>query len=82
MSQKDVIIANWNTRGLNATTHHDVVRDLARDTCATIFCLQETKLQFVDDNTIRYMLSPHFSSSYAFLPADGTRGGHYYCCGR
>jgi exonuclease III len=75
MSQKDVIIANWNARGLNATTHRDAVRDLARDTHAMIICLQETKLQHVDDQIIRYMLGSRFSLSYAFLPAISTRGG-------
>jgi exonuclease III len=44
MSQKDVIIVNWNVRGLNATTHRDAARDLARDTRAMIICQQETKL--------------------------------------
>jgi exonuclease III len=75
MSQKNVIIANWNGRGLNATARRDAVRDLARDTHTTIICLQETKLQHIDDQIIRYMLGARFSSSYAFLPAISTRGG-------
>jgi exonuclease III len=75
MSQKNVIIANWNGRGINTTARRDAIRDLARDTHATIICLQETKLQHVDDQIIRYMLGARFSLSYAFLPAIGTCGG-------
>ncbi|KAM0825513.1 hypothetical protein ACQ4PT_069506 [Festuca glaucescens] len=75
MSQKNVNIFNWNPRGLNNKARRDAVRDLIRDTHATIVCLQETKLDLVDDALISATLGPSFTANYAFLPSIGTSGG-------
>jgi exonuclease III len=42
---------------------------------APIVCLQETKLQVVDQNVISRTVGAKFSSSFAVLPAVQTRGG-------
>lgn len=52
-----------------------MVLDMARDTRCTIACLQETKLQQVDSAVVSETLGPDFFQNFAFLPADGTRGG-------
>jgi exonuclease III len=75
MSQKNVNIFNWNPRGLNNRVRRDAVRDLIRDTHASIVCLQETKLDHVDDAIISATLGPNFTANYAFIPAIGTSGG-------
>jgi exonuclease III len=46
-----------------------------RSTGATIVCLQETKLQTVDQNIVSRTVGPRFTSSFAVLPAIQTRGG-------
>ncbi|PNT77802.1 hypothetical protein BRADI_1g69063v3, partial [Brachypodium distachyon] len=61
--------------GLNNPSRRAAVRDLIHDTHTTIICIQETKLQVVDDRLIRDLLGPCFSANFAVLPAAGTRGG-------
>lgn len=75
MAQSDVKIICWNVRGLNSRARRDAVRDIVCDSHASIVCLQETKLQLVDDSIIREMLGPCFTANYFVLPASGTRGG-------
>ncbi|KAM0840272.1 hypothetical protein ACQ4PT_059782 [Festuca glaucescens] len=73
-------ILGWNPRGLNDKVRRDAVRDLVKDTRATIVCLQETKLAVVDDAIIGYTLGPCFTAGYATLPSIGTRGGMIISC--
>jgi exonuclease III len=62
-------------RGLNDSARKDAVNQLVRDTRSTIVCLQETKLQLVDQNTVRRTIGAKFANSFAVLPAEQTRGG-------
>jgi exonuclease III len=62
-------------RRLNDGARKDAVNELVRDTHSTIVCLQETKLQLVDQNAVRRMLGAKFINTYAVLPAEQTRGG-------
>jgi exonuclease III len=62
-------------RGLNDGARKDAVNELVRDTRSTIVCLQETKLQSVNQNTVRRTIGAKFIDSYAVLPAEQTRGG-------
>ena len=64
-----------NVRGLNNPVRRDAVRDLIRDCKATVVCLQESKLHVVDRQCIIEALGVDFADNFAFLPADGTRGG-------
>ena len=73
MAQKNVNLLDWNPRGLNNKARRDAVRDLVRDTHATIVCLQETKLDMVDNAIISETLGQNFTAHYAVLPATGTR---------
>lgn len=75
MSEQICQILNWNVRGLNGAARRKVVFDLAGDTRCTIACLQETKLAVVNEQVVRETLGQRFASSFAFLPADVTRGG-------
>ena len=75
MSEQRCQILNWNVRGLNGAARRKVVHDLAADTRCTIACLQETKLADVQDHIVGETLGQNFTANYAFLPADGTRGG-------
>lgn len=51
------------------------MNELVKDTRSTIVCLQETKLQLVDQNVVNRSLGPKFANSYAVLLAEQTRGG-------
>lgn len=67
-------ILSWNVRGLNSRARRDDVRLVVDDCCASVVCLQETKLDVVTDSIILEMLGTRFMD-YAFLPASETRGG-------
>jgi exonuclease III len=74
LADRNCRILNWNVRGLNNCARRDVVRDLVRDTGATIVCLQETKLQDVDAMMVTRTIGHNFANSFATLPTSQTRG--------
>lgn len=71
---KHIWLLNWNVRGLNNPIRRDAVRDMVSSTRATIVCLQETKLQNIDDGMVRSTLGAQFVDNYSYLPAQGVRG--------
>ena len=75
MAQHNCRLLNWNVRGLNEGARQDTVNELVRDTGATIVCLQETKLQSMDQGAVSRTVGPKFANSFAILPAAQTRGG-------
>lgn len=75
MAQHNCQILNWNVRGLNEGARQDAVNELVRSTGATIVCLQETKMQLLDQNVVARTVGTKFVNSSAVLPAEQTRGG-------
>jgi exonuclease III len=75
MAQHNCQILNWNARGLNEGARQDAVNELVRSTGATIVCLQETKMQLLDQNVVARTVGTKFVNSSAVLPAEQTRGG-------
>lgn len=75
MAQQNCQNLNWNVRGLNDSAHQDSVNELVRSTGATIVCLQETKMQILDQNMVIHTAGAKFANSYAVLPAVQTQGG-------
>jgi exonuclease III len=49
MANNSLLMLNWNVRGLNAPVRRCAVRDMAGDVKTTVICLQETKLQHIDN---------------------------------
>lgn len=60
---------NWNVRGLNNPARRSVVRDLTRDTKATIAAIQETKLDFINRAIVLETLGEKFGDNFVYLPA-------------
>jgi exonuclease III len=79
-SNPECTVLNWNVRGLNNPARRQVVRDLVADHHGTIVCLQETKLQTVDDAVITTTLGHQFTANCASLSVDGTQGGIILAC--
>ena len=75
MSEQKCLLFNWNVRGLNNKARRKVVKDLAQDYRCTIAALQETKMEVIQAADISETLGVRFSKQFAFLPAQGTRGG-------
>ena len=75
MIDQNCVLFNWNVRGLNSPARRKVVRDLSQENRCTIACLQETKMNYIDDAVVIETLGACFRANYAVLPAVGTRGG-------
>jgi hypothetical protein len=60
--------------GQNALIRRCAVRDMAA-VQVTAFCLQETKLESVNEQLVVELFGPKFRSNFSFLPTEGTRGG-------
>jgi exonuclease III len=74
MSDNICPIFCWNVRGLNNLARRLAVCELATSARAVILCLQETKLDLINDSLACEIAGPS-RRSFFFLPADGTRGG-------
>jgi exonuclease III len=67
-------VLNWNVRGLNNPDKRNAVWEFLDSVRVNIVCLQETKLDVIDDFIVMQCLGPSFDG-YVYLPAMDTRGG-------
>jgi exonuclease III len=67
-------VLNWNVRGLNDPAKRNAVREFLDIVRVNIVCLQETKLDVIDDFIVMQCLGPSFDG-YVYLPVVKTRGG-------
>jgi exonuclease III len=67
-------ILYWNVRGLNDPTKRDAVREFVASLRVSVICLQDTRLDVIDNFLIKQCLGPSFDG-YVYLPAVETRGG-------
>jgi exonuclease III len=67
-------VLNWNVQGLNDSAKRNVVREFLDTVRVNIVCLQETKLDVIDDFIVMQCLGPSFDG-YIYLPVVETRGG-------
>lgn len=74
MIDTNLKIINWNVRGLNSPAHRETVLQLLKDTGPNLVCLQETKLQHINDMLALEFLGQRLNH-LVYLPADGTKGG-------
>jgi exonuclease III len=74
MDSSDLIMLNWNVRGLNDAAHRELVRQTVASARPNIVCLQETKLSNITASLARETLGQYLDS-YIELGAQGTRGG-------
>lgn len=74
MTGDNISFLCWNVRGLNSTARMLTVHETLKVTTAHIVCLQETKLQTVDQ-ALALFLGAYKFDKFIFKPAQGTRGG-------
>lgn len=67
-------LLSWNVRGLNCPDRRATVHETIASTSCHLVCLQETKLDDVDQFVAAF-LGGHRLRSFAQRPAVGTRGG-------
>jgi hypothetical protein len=68
----------WNIRGLNDKDKWDSIRNKIEESCANIFCLQETKREAIDLQFIRNFAPKRFDN-FDFSPSVGASGGILVC---
>ena len=64
----------WNVRGLNNPVKRKAVREFVSSIKCNMVCLQETKLDVVDQYLMMQCIGPPFDG-FAYLSAIDTRGG-------
>jgi exonuclease III len=67
-------VLNWNIRGLNDDNKCFAVRQKIEESCCSVFCIQETKLETVTALHLK-KLAPKRFSNFAFSPSIGASGG-------
>jgi hypothetical protein len=60
--------------GLNSTDKNNEARAKIEESACSIFCIQESKIQSFDHNTMRKFAPKRFNK-YAFFPSEGASGG-------
>jgi exonuclease III len=76
----ECVILDWNVSGLNNLARRQVLREVVQEQHCPIFCVQETKVQLMDDNFVSSCLGNQFLGGYATKPANGTCGGIILAC--
>ncbi|XP_066358109.1 uncharacterized protein [Miscanthus floridulus] len=74
MDRNNLLIFNWNVRGLNDAAHREIVREAIASARPNIICLQETKINNITDALVIETVGQQ-ADSYLQLGAQGTRGG-------
>jgi DNA phosphorothioation-dependent restriction protein DptG len=74
MNSNSSKILNWNVWGLNSATRREAARLMIQQVRPMLVCLQETKLDDVNDRLAAEFLG-HACSGYAALNAVNTSGG-------
>jgi exonuclease III len=64
----------WNVRGLNDPAKRDAVCEFVASLRVSMVCLQETRLDVIDDFLVMQCLGQSFDG-YVYLPTVETRGG-------
>jgi exonuclease III len=70
----NVNLLSWNVRGLNDVDRQSTVNEIISNSSCHVVCLQETKLDYVDQFTACF-LGGYRLKSFAQRSAIGTRGG-------
>jgi exonuclease III len=65
---------SWNVRGLGGSEKRKEVKELVREKYHFVLCLQETKMQSIDDFLCTSLWGP-LNCDYSFSPSVGASGG-------
>lgn len=74
----NVRIMSWNVRGVNDRSKRKVIKSVIRKQKVDLFCIQETKMQFMSEEVVR-SLGPGRFFDWKALNAMGTAGGVLIC---
>ena len=64
----------WNMRGLNSDDKQIALKNKIQETGCSLVCVQETKMEYVDQAFIRRICPKRFDT-FEFVPSIGASGG-------
>ncbi|XP_024628654.1 DNA-(apurinic or apyrimidinic site) endonuclease-like [Medicago truncatula] len=67
-------VVSWNVRGLGGLEKRKEVKELVKEKAPFVLCIQETKLQLIDDFVCTSIWGP-MCHDYSFSPSVGASGG-------
>ena len=67
-------LLSWNVRGLGGLEKRKEVKDLVREKAPIVLCIQETKMQLIDDFLCTLIWGP-LNHDYSYSPSVGASGG-------
>ena len=67
-------IVSWNVRGLGGLEKQKEVKELVREKVSFVLCIQETKLQLIDDFLCTSLWGPT-NYDFSYSPSVGASGG-------
>ena len=71
-------LLSWNVRGVNDSSKRKVIKALIRKQKVDLFCIQETKIQSMNEGMVRSLGAGRFLD-WGALEAQGTAGGILIC---
>jgi exonuclease III len=66
---------SWNVRAMNNRARQEDIKQIMTTFKPYPICVQETKMEDINDSTVRNSLVYDYSSNFVSKPADGTRRG-------
>ena len=71
-------LLSWNVRGVNDSSKRKVIKAIIRNQKVDLFCLQETKIQSMNEGLVRSLGYGRFLD-WGALDAQGAAGGVLIC---
>ena len=71
-------LLSWNVRGVNDSSKRKVIKAIIRNQKVDLFCIQETKIQSMNEGLVRSLGSGRFLD-WGALDAQGAAGGILIC---
>ena len=56
----NIRLLSWNVRGVNESRKRKVIKSVVRKQKVDLFCIQETKIQFMTERVVRSLGSGRF----------------------
>ena len=77
-SPMKIRLLSWNVHGVNDSSKRKVIKALIRKQKVDLFCIQETKIQSMNEGMVRSLGSGRFLD-WGALDAQGAAGGILIC---
>jgi exonuclease III len=66
---------SWNVRGMNSGAIQEDIKQVTNIFKPDLICIQETKMEVINNTIIRSTLGYDYEGQFGYLPASGASGG-------